>query len=236
MIDLTVLLNEALGEGTWVAYCINLERAASRRELFSQWAKSINLPFEWWIATDKNKLTEDDRKMCNVHYGDGASACRISHHKLCKHLLSTYANTNVKWFFFLEDDAGFKNPRADAQMLKNFLIDVSVYRGKLPFEMLHFGYHDTGMKQLRPISANTQHVMATHLTHAMMLSLRTVRNVDMLCEQADLKHLPIDWIVDALRKSKVDTCAVGEAPTALTLGPSVTAIHQVDEHSYIWEK
>lgn len=237
-IDLKQLLDRALGEGTWVAYCINLERAAERREHFSKWAASVNLPFEWWVATDKKKLTEDDWKLCHCKHSQGPdlgpTACRASHHKLYNHLLATYPQeSKVQWFFILEDDAGFAHPEEDAATLTHFLHSIALIKDQVPFEMLHFGYHMTGLLQLQPINANIAHVIATHLTHAMVLSRRTVKNVLLLCDQENLKHLPIDWITDALRRTKVDEPPPDRFPVCLTLGPLRSVIHQVEEYSYL---
>ena len=223
------LLDGLCGKDNWVAYCINLKRATQRRATFQAWADSINLPFTFFEATDKLNLTEDDYKLCDVWVNGtarcaGATACRLSHHRLSEHFLS--AHPNVEYCFFLEDDAGFKQPQQDWNNFVNFVSDIKQYN--LKWDLLHLGYHDTGFRRMEQIAPHVAHVHNTHVTHAMLMNRKMVENHLRILRHSNPKifSLPVDWTCDLLRQYKV----------GVTLGPLQSVFHQVDTTiSFIWD-
>ena len=107
-------LNQAFdylcGENQWTAYTVGLERATDRKEQFQKWAEFCDLSFNWWNATDKLTLTDNDYNICDVYVNGtaksaGATACRLSHQRLAKYLLKEYPDK--KYFLIMEDDVGF---------------------------------------------------------------------------------------------------------------------------------
>ena len=226
MFDIVPLLDSLCGKDNWIAYCINLERATERKAQFTEWAKSINLPFKWWVATDKLTLTEEDYKWCDVYVNgtiksDGATACRISHHKLSKHLLEAYPN--IQYFFIFEDDAGFKQPIEDQfPLVANFL--TAVKGCGLGWNTLQFGYHDTGFRRMAKFNNDLFVVYNCHLAHAQLIHRSQIDAHVKVLEDKQSFSLPVDWTYDLLRQHGVSR----------TLGPSTTVIDQVDPKSFIW--
>ena len=227
-LNIVPFLDNLCGQGNWVAYCINLKRASERRAQFDAWAKSINLPFKWWEATDKLTLTPEDYKLCDVWVNgtiqsNGATACRISHHLLSKHLLQQYAN--VEYFFIFEDDAGFKRPAVEQfAELTDFLTAVKGCGG-LGWNTLQFGYHDTGFRKLARFNDKVNVVLNCHLAHAQLIHRSQVDAHVKILEDPQSAALPVDWTYDLLRKFNVSR----------TLGPINTVIDQVDPTSFIWQ-
>jgi hypothetical protein len=220
------LLNNLLGINNWNAYCINLDVATDRKKCFSSWASDIGLTFEFWKATDKNTLTSEDYKECDVVVNNefkspGATACRLSHLRLFRYLLKQFPNK--EYFFVFEDDCGFSNNNNTVnkkQMLYQYIEDVTEY--KTNWDMLLFGYHDTGVKQLSPISDKLNLVIRAHLAHATIYKRSVLENILYICDQQGTKQLPFDWITDILRELK-----------SITIGPKHSIIDQIDNFSYI---
>lgn len=209
------ILNELVGENNWKAYCISLERCQERRANFSNWANDIDLSFQYWNATDKNTLEEAFVKVNNI-LNLGATACSLSHYNLYKYLLKNY---DCKYFFILEDDCGFK--QSNKQELFEFMQHID--RFNFNWDMLWFGYHDTGFKRLMPVTSHICYVANTHLSHALFVKRELLEFILQIYEVA--KEMPIDWVIDLTRQKK-----------AVTLGPVKTIIDQVDDYSFIWDK
>lgn len=221
------VLNSFLGENNWKAYCINLDIAKDRRDSFLQWSDLIGLTFDYWKATDKNTLTHDDYNKCDVIINNtikspGATACRLSHLRLFKHLLETYPSVN--YFLVFEDDCGFKNSNTSLENKKEELFDFinAIKDGNFNWDSIVFGYHDTGAKQLLPLSDKLNFVLRSHLAHATIYKRSVLEEILFLCEQKETKNLPFDWITDILRNLK-----------SITVGPKDSIIDQVDNFSYI---
>jgi hypothetical protein len=218
-------LDMLCGKEQWIAYCINLERSKERKDVFSNWAKMIGLTFNWWKATDKLNLVEDDYKLCDVYVNgtikqDGATACRISHHRLQEYLLSSYPNK--KYYFILEDDAGFLYPEKK-NLLFSFIEEIIIKKYK--WDHIWFGFHDTGMRRMFPISKNVSIYEQTHLCHSMLLSREQVQyHLENILKNPKFHRLAIDWTIDILRLSKI----------GVTIGPVENIIQQVDKMSFIW--
>ena len=209
------ILNELVGENNLKAYCISLERCSERRKNFDKWTNDIDLNFQYWNATDKNTLEEAFVKVNGI-LNMGATACSLSHYHLYKHLLKTY---DCDYFFILEDDCGFKNSSKDE--LFEFMKHIN--RFNFNWDMLWFGYHETGFKRLTPITSHICYVVNTHLSHAFFVKRELLEFILQIFEVA--KEHPIDWVIDITRQKK-----------AVTLGPVKTIIDQVDDYSFIWDK
>lgn len=226
------LLDQLLGINNWNAYCINLDIATDRRKSFSKWASDVGLTFEYWKATDKNTLTALDYQECDVVVNNqfkspGATACRLSHLRLFRHLLKQFPDK--EYFFVFEDDCGFKEVPGTSktepgsvkkQMLYQYIQDIMEY--KTNWDMLLFGYHDTGAKQLAQISERLNLVVQAHLAHATIYKRSVLESILYICDQPGTKQLPFDWITDILRNLK-----------SITLGPKDSIIDQIDDFSYI---
>jgi GR25 family glycosyltransferase involved in LPS biosynthesis len=209
------ILDDLVGENNWKAYCISLERCSDRRKNFDKWTNDIDLNFQYWNATDKNTLEEAFVKVNGI-LNMGATACSLSHYHLYKHLLKTY---DCDYFFILEDDCGFKNSSKDE--LFEFMKHIN--RFNFNWDMLWFGYHETGFKRLTPITSHICYVVNTHLSHAFFVKRELLEFILQIFEVA--KEHPIDWVIDITRQKK-----------AVTLGPVKTIIDQVDDYSFIWDK
>jgi GR25 family glycosyltransferase involved in LPS biosynthesis len=214
------ILDNLLGKNNWSAHCINLERAIDRRETFANFAKDIELNFDFYKAVDKKDLKKEELFVYinNDRYPhDGGTACFMSHNNLYNYLLENY---NCEYFFILEDDAGFKNSN------KKELFDFfeSVKKININWGILEFGYHDTGFNQRINIDHNLCLIQHKHLTHAFLIKRECI--IFMLEEISKNKNLdrcpPIDWIKDFIFKKTV------------VLGPRYTIIDQVDSKSYIF--
>lgn len=221
MNTLDLYLDKLLGKNNWKAYCINLKISSDRREQFTNWANDIGLSFNFWDATDKNSLTIDDYKQCDVIVNGafksaGATACRLSHQRLMEHLLSTCPNT--EYFFIFEDDCGFK--QSNKNDLFQFINSVIEYNTN--WDTILFGYHDTGYKQLAQLNQYINLVISSHLAHATIYKRSAMEAVVYFCNQPEFNTLPFDWITDMLRQKK-----------SVTLGPTRTIIDQVDAFSFI---
>lgn len=209
------ILDDLVGENNWKAYCISLERCSDRRNNFDKWTNDIDLNFQYWNATDKNTLEEAFVKVNGI-LNMGATACSLSHYHLYKHLLKTY---DCDYFFILEDDCGFKN--SSKEELFEFMKHIN--RFNFNWDMLWFGYHETGFKRLTPITSHICYVLNTHLSHAFFVKRELLEFILQIFEVA--KEHPIDWVIDITRQKK-----------AVTLGPVKTIIDQVDDYSFIWDK
>jgi GR25 family glycosyltransferase involved in LPS biosynthesis len=209
------ILDNLVGENNWKAYCISLERCSDRRKNFDKWTNDIDLNFQYWNATDKNNLEEAFVKVNGI-LNMGATACSLSHYHLYKHLLKTY---DCDYFFILEDDCGFKN--SSKEELFEFMKHID--RFNFNWDMLWFGYHETGFKRLTPITSHICYVVNTHLSHAFFVKRELLEFILQIFEIA--KENPIDWVIDITRQKK-----------AVTLGPVKTIIDQVDDYSFIWDK
>jgi GR25 family glycosyltransferase involved in LPS biosynthesis len=222
------LLNLLCGENKWVAYCINLERCTERKKIFQDWAKFCGLTFNWWKATDKLTLTDEDYKYCDVYVNgtiksNGATACRLSHHYLIKYLLSKDEYKDKEYFFILEDDAGFTNPEEDLKNLNDYI--KNIIDNKYKWDHLWFGYMAGNiMKRFIPISNYTGILAQTHLTHAMLFKRNQLQLHLQILEDEKFKSLAVDWTADLIRINKL----------GVTLGPVKNIIQQIDENSFIW--
>jgi hypothetical protein len=221
------LLNLLCGENKWVAYCINLERCTERKTQFQQWADFCGLTFNWWNATDKLTLTDEDYKICDVYVNgtsksSGATACRLSHYHLAKYLLTSEEYKDKEYFFILEDDAGFLNTEEDLKDLSDYIMDI--INKKYTWDHLWFGYIKNVMKQFIPLSSYTVILNQTHLTHAMLFKRNQLQLHLKILEDPRFKSLAVDWTADLIRQNKL----------GVTLGPVKSIITQVDENSYIW--
>jgi hypothetical protein len=222
------LLNEWLGKDNWIAWCINLDRAKKRKELFSKWAAEIELTFSFWYATDKLTLTEDDYKICDVNTcagkSSGATACRISHQKCMNYSIN---NTNKEYILIFEDDAGFKMLKnaggpsketeySNKENLLLFLNDCKQHN----WDQIWLGYHIPDPKGPQ-ISNYVRRCPYTLCTHAMMFKKDSlIKLYDTLLNTR--KTEPIDSITSDFMKSHI------------TLGPLDTIICQIDTESCIW--
>lgn len=221
MFTLNDKLDQFLGKNNWTSYCIHLKNANQRTISFTNWTNEIGLHFNWWDAFDKSNLNENDPFVIinNKIKSPGATACRISHEKLYRYLLDNYPDR--EYFLIFEDDAGFN--KDDIKQTKNnifvFLDYVKQFKNR--WDVLWFGYHDTGMKNLQPINNNLLHVRQAHRAHAFLINRIGLEYILYYCSLNELKHLPIDWIIDYIRNS------------AITIGPPFTIIDQIDQISYI---
>jgi GR25 family glycosyltransferase involved in LPS biosynthesis len=222
------LLDSLLGKNNWEAYCINLDVAKDRNNSFTNWAQSLGLSFKFWSATDKNSLSPSDYQQCDVIVNNefkspGATACRLSHIRLFKYLLSNFPNK--EYFFIFEDDCGFKSDSETAKNIKKetlfqYISDVKQYNTN--WDSLVFGYHDTGAKQLNPISERLNLVLRSHLAHATIYKRSAMESIIYLHSLPQTRNLPFDWLTDILRDLK-----------SITLGPKTSIIDQIDDFSYI---
>ena len=71
MLTFNNILDSLCGKNKWIAYCISLDRSVDRQTNFKLWADKVGLDFNWWSATDKLNLVQDDYDTC------GATSCRI---------------------------------------------------------------------------------------------------------------------------------------------------------------
>lgn len=209
------ILDELVGDNNWKAYCISLNRCIERREKFTEWAKEIELNFNYWDATDKNEITDAYVKVNNI-LNMGATACSLSHYNLYKYLLKNY---KCSYFFILEDDCGFKT--SSKEELYEFMKHIKNFN--FNWDVLWFGYHETGFKKMTQITSHINYIMNTHLSHALFVRREIIEFIVQIYET--VKELPIDWVIDITRQKK-----------CITLGPVKTIIDQVDNFSYIWDK
>lgn len=214
-------LDKLCGVNNWRAYCINLDIAAERKDTFSTWCKKVGLTCEFWKATDKNALVEEDYKICDVIVNEkfkspGATACRLSHQRLMQYLLDTYPD--VQYFFIFEDDAGFIGDKT--QQLFRFMNDLCLV--DVNWDSILFGYHITGHKKIIRLSETINNVLSSHLAHATIYKRSSIEAILFLSRQPETFKYPIDWITDIMRSVK-----------SVTLGPTQSIIDQVDEFSFI---
>ena len=224
------ILDSLCGKNKWIAYCISLDRCVDRQTNFKSWADKVGLDFNWWSATDKLDLVQADYDTyCDVYVNGtcksaGATACRISHHKLTKHLLKN--RSDYEYFFILEDDAGFNGDfSSKKEHLFNFINEIMF--NKYKWNSLWFGHQiNGGMKILESIpgAQYTQTYKQTHLNHAMLIEKNQVELHLQQLNNPKHKNLAVGWTIDNLRISKL----------GITLGPISNIIDQVDTVSYIW--
>ena len=229
MLTFNNILDSLCGKNKWIAYCISLDRCVDRQTNFKSWADKVGLDFNWWSATDKLNLVQDDYDTyCDVyvnftHKSAGATACRISHRKLTEHLLKNHPE--YEYFFILEDDAGFNDDfSSKKELLFNFINEIMFKKYK--WNSIWFSHHITGMKRFESIpgAQYTQTYKQTHLTHAMLIEKNQVETHLKILNNPKFKNLAVDWTMDILRTSNI----------GITLGPIMNIIEQVDIVSYIW--
>lgn len=164
---------------SWKAYCISLPRCTERRERFSQWAKENGLPFTFWDAFDKENLSEEELHRRGVYVGKelspGATACRISHERLWKHILEN--DQDKHFFFILEDDAGFL--RKSFRHLQEFLEKVQA--SKLAWGILHFGFGTMTGYEMNILNSRIPPGIYKpefcDQTHAMLYNVNAIREI-----------------------------------------------------------
>ena len=228
-------MNQALdslcGEGNWVCYVINLKRSTDRKESVQKFADFIGLSVNFWEATDKLTLTQDDYKEADVVVNghlksDGATACRLSHHRLSKYLLKQYPNH--QYFFILEDDLGFVGDQEEKLAKKERLVQFCklVKDKKYRWDQLLF-YSFPGMRQSIPISDQVCIYTQTHGNVAVLLHRKQVElHVQILeTDHPQMRSLPCDWTIDILRRQKLGVC----------LAPINNLVDHIDNgFSFIW--
>lgn len=227
-------LNYLCGENNWVGYTINLERCNERRTQFQRWADYCGLTFNWWKATDKLQLTEDDYKICDVYVNgtiksSGATACRLSHYRLAKYLLSSPEYKDKKYFLIMEDDVSFIGNEEDRKSKKTKLLDFCNEIKDKNYKWDHIWFYSvpTGMKRRIPISKNVCIFAQTHSTVMMLFERSQLElHVKILeTEDPQIKSLPVDWTSDIIRTNKLGIC----------LGPMENAIDHDDSGvSFVW--
>jgi GR25 family glycosyltransferase involved in LPS biosynthesis len=221
------ILDELLGKNNWSAHCISLENSLDRREKFQEWASFIELDFQFFNAVDKNTLSKDEifvvvDKVSKQYMSSGATACRLSHLKLCKYLLE---NTDHDFFFILEDDAGFSK-QFDKNGIKSDLIFYLSQTKDIEWDIVWFGYPENGgLKNLIQLdmTPNIVKVKHSHQSHAFIVTREILKFLVVLYEDKT-KHyrLAVDWILDIVL-SHVNC-----------VGPPFSIISQVDsEESFI---
>jgi GR25 family glycosyltransferase involved in LPS biosynthesis len=232
--NLNDALNYLCGKDSWVGYTVHLDRAVERKIQFQQWADYCELSFNWWKATDKLNLTEDDYKLCDVYVNGtakcaGATACRLSHYRLAKYLLSKPEYTDKKYFLIMEDDISFIGNEEDRQLKKNEFINFckEVKDKKYRWDHIWFFSVSSGMKRQIPISKNVCIFAQTHSTVMMLFERSQLELLVQLSEIDDpqLKSLPIDWLADIIRLNKKGVC----------LGPIKNVVDHIDNGvSFVW--
>lgn len=191
------LFNSVFGEGKWKAFCINLERATERRQTFEAFAKQYNLTFTFWKATDKLDLTKDELKKRGCIVADnvnaGATACRMSHERLMKHIIDK--ELYYSYFIIFEDDCGFL--KKTFQHLEIFLSEVM--RSKTPWNILQLGFGTMTGIELNMISKrvppNIMKVEFTDQTHAMIYTRDTILHLDVHSQDPKYKASPWDGLL-----------------------------------------
>jgi hypothetical protein len=221
------LLDKVCGKDNWVAYCINLERAKDRKEMFESFAKHIDLSFTFFTAVDKLDLQppyEYDTQVANK-FCIGALACRLSHRNLLKHFLQ---NHTEEYLFVFEDDAGFspsdsigfgKNSKYQTkENLFQFLSDVSNTKN-IPWDSIFFAL---SYAHTFPIHKNIVRVLKTDLAHAMLFNRKASTLLMSLHEDQRLTTKTADFLTAILQKN------------TFAIAPPQTLIDQGDSKSYIW--
>jgi hypothetical protein len=215
-------LDSWLGKNNYDVYCISLKRSLKRRHKFTEWAKHVELSFEFWDATDYRDLVEEDfQNVCDVYIGkrrvSGASACRISITKCMQHFIE---NTNKPYLFILEDDAGFVNEGtksgssssnlSNKQSLIDFINQCRQFTGshKFQWEQIWFGYYDDDVMNYKVIDEKFPLVclsLGTSMTHSMMISRLAVHELLSQFHEPQWKHLPIDEFTKTFMRSRLTT-------------------------------
>ena len=232
--NLNDALNYLCGKDNWVGYTVSLERCIDRRKQFQQWAEYCKLPFNWWNATDKLTLTNDDYKICDVYVNGtakcaGATACRLSHQRLAKYLLNKDEYKDKKYFLIMEDDVGFLGNEEDRQRKQNEFIQFCKEVKDKHYRWDHIWFFSVpeGMKRQIPVSKNVCIFAQTHSTVMMLFERSQLELLVQLLELDDpkLKTLPVDWIADIIRLNKKGVC----------LGPIKNSIDHIDNGiSFVW--
>jgi len=229
-------LNQAIdylcGEDNWIAYTVGLERASERRDQFEKWATFCDLSFNWWNATDKLTLSPEDYNICDVYVNgtskcSGATACRLSHQRLAKYLLSQYPEK--KYFLIMEDDVGFTGDLTEKQNKKTNFINFckEIKDKKYRWDHIWFFSVEQGMRRQIPVSKNICIYAQTHSTVMMLFERSQLELLVKLLEDPNpqVKRLPVDWIADIIRLTKNGTC----------LGPIKNVVDHIDNgFSFVW--
>ena len=205
------------GKNKWSSYCISLERCTERRSKFTEWAASINLPFTFFDAIDKNNL-EEATCIVGKDPSIGATACRKSHEALYERILQE----DKDWIIIFEDDAGFKE--SSKEKLYHFL--DKLVKSKLRPQMIQFGYH-TSLKLMmnliwKSIDPCIYKYESADQCHAILYRRKTIEDLLKLCKDEKHKGRPIDAIINLWQNK--NSC----------VGPEKSVIEQVDPISYIW--
>ena len=218
------LLNTACHH-SWKAYCISLPQCTERRERFSIWATQIGLSFTFWDAFDKENLSQEELHRRGVYVGKslspGATACRISHETLWKHILQ---NDQEKHFFFiLEDDAGFV--RKTFRQLEEFLLKIHIAR--VPWSLVHFGFGTMTGYEMNILNSRIPPGIYKpdfcDQTHAMLYNVSAIRDIYELSQDSKYKARASDGLFLTYIHKKKGTVLV----------PKESLIEQTDPVSYI---
>lgn len=203
----------------WKAYCISLPRCTERREQFTQWAKGVGLSFTFWDAVDKRNLVTPTVLSANV-MSLGATACRLSHEDLWAHCLQ---DKETKYFFILEDDAGFKSQ--GLQDVQAFLEGVK--KAPTPWSALQFGFGTMTGSELHLLSKRVPpgifQVNFCDQTHAILYTRQAVEAMLELSRNPAFLTRPSDGLLLTFVQKK----------KGCVLAPARSIIEQVDTISYI---
>jgi GR25 family glycosyltransferase involved in LPS biosynthesis len=211
----------------WKAYCISLPRCIERRNTFSKWAEEIGLSFTFWDAFDKKNLLPDlfesKKVLVADQYSKGATACRISHELLWDHILKN--DSQCKYFFILEDDAGFRSKTVND--LKQFVQNILSLRK--PWSILQLGFGTMTGSDLHLLSSrnppNIFQVDFCDQTHAILYTRDAIQGMRTLSKMDKYKTRPSDGLLLAFAQRKM----------GIVFAPRSSIIEQVDTISYISE-
>lgn len=211
------VLNDLVGENNWVSFCVSLAKCHNRRHNFQEWCKTIDLKCNFWDAVDKNDLKENEvytyvNNGFTQFLSPGATACSMSHIALCKYLLEHFT---CDYFLIFEDDAGFK--KSNKTELCSFIKNIK--KSNIQWNILWFGYHETGYQDRFAVTENIQFIRSCHLSHAFLIDRKSCQRLVEIYDSH--KSLAYDWILDIVKKE--GSC----------LGPNNTIIDQVDAESTI---
>lgn len=210
---------------SWKAYCISLPRCTERRERFTQWASQIGLTFTFWDAFDKENLSEEELHRRGVYVGKtlspGATACRISHETLWKHILDL--DQDKHFFFILEDDAGFL--RKDFRHLEEFILKI--HTARVQWSILHFGFGTMTGYEMNILNSRIPPGIYKpefcDQTHAMLYNVSAIRGIYELSQDPKYNDRASDGLfLTYIHKKK-----------GIVLVPKESLIEQTDPISYI---
>jgi GR25 family glycosyltransferase involved in LPS biosynthesis len=203
----------------WKAYCISLPRCTDRRKRFTEWASENAFSFSFWDAVDKQNLSSATVLSGN-EISLGATACRQSHEALWEHCLQ---DKDTKYFFILEDDAGFRSKNLED--LKIFMEGI-LKTGK-HWSVLQFGFGTMTGAELHLISRRIPpgifQVDFCDQTHAILYTRQAIQDMYDLSQHSAYRTRPSDGLLlTYIQKKKGNVYA-----------PRESILEQTDTISYI---